>query len=399
MAETKQILANADQVLLGNYRRQPLLFVRGEGARLWDAEGREYLDMLAGIATCSLGHCHPKLVEALKVQSERLWHVSNIFYTEPGIELAGRLTRLSGLERAFFCNSGAEANEALIKLARKYQHDRGTGRYEIITAVNSFHGRTLAAVTATGQPKYHKGFEPLPPGFVHVPYGELEAFEAAITDKTAAILVEPLQGEGGVRVPPDGFLAGLRALCDKHGLLLLLDEVQTGMGRTGTFFAYQQAGIRPDAVSMAKALGNGIPIGAMLCTEQAGKALTPGTHASTFGGNPLACAVANVAVELIEEPSLLEHVRRMGERLVERLEKLRAERSALIQEVRGKGLLIGVELTREAAPMLAACRKEGLIINLAGEKVVRFAPPLNVDAEQIDRAAELFGRALASLPN
>lgn len=399
MAETKQILANADQVLLGNYRRQPLLFVRGEGARLWDAEGREYLDMLAGIATCSLGHCHPKLVEALKVQSERLWHVSNIFYTEPGIELAGRLTRLSGLERAFFCNSGAEANEALIKLARKYQHDRGTGRYEIITAVNSFHGRTLAAVTATGQPKYHKGFEPLPPGFVHVPYGELEAFEAAITDKTAAILVEPLQGEGGVRVPPDGFLAGLRALCDKHGLLLLLDEVQTGMGRTGTFFAYQQAGIRPDAVSMAKALGNGIPIGAMLCTEQAGKALTPGTHASTFGGNPLACAVANVAVELIEEPSLLEHVRRMGERLVERLEKLRAERPALIQEVRGKGLLIGVELTREAAPMLAACRKEGLIINLAGEKVVRFAPPLNVDAEQIDRAAELFGRALASLPN
>ncbi len=398
MAETKQLIDTANHVLLGNYRRQPVMFVRGEGATLWDADGKEYLDMLAGIATCSLGHCHPKLVEALKVQSEKLWHVSNIFYSEPSIALGARLTRISGLQRAFFCNSGAEANEALIKLARKVQHDRGTGRYEIICANNSFHGRTLAAVTATGQPKYHKGFEPLPAGFVHVPYGDLEAIEKAITDKTAAILMEPVQGEGGVRVAPKGFLEGIRALCDKHGLLMLLDEVQTGVGRTGTFFAFQQARIKPDAVSMAKALGNGIPIGAMLCTEDAGKSLSPGTHASTFGGNLLACAVANVAVDIIEEPSLLENCRRMGERLVEKLEKLRAEKPQLIKEIRGKGLLIGVELTRDASPVVGKCRDEGLIVNLAGEQVVRFVPPLNVSAEQIDSAVERFARALAALP-
>ncbi|MFN7131107.1 MAG: aspartate aminotransferase family protein, partial [Myxococcales bacterium] len=317
-------IETANQVLLGNYRRQPVVFVRGEGARLWDADGREYLDMLAGIATCSLGHCHPKLVETLKAQAERLWHVSNLFFSEPSIELGAKLTRLSGLSRAFFCNSGAEANEALIKLARKVQHDRGTGRFEIICANNSFHGRTLAAVTATGQPKYHKGFEPLPPGFLHVPYGDLAAVEKAISGKTAAILMEPVQGEGGVRVAPRGFLEGIRALCDQHGLLMLLDEVQTGVGRTGTFFAFEDAGIRPDAVSMAKALGNGIPIGAMLCTEEAGKALGPGTHASTFGGNLLASAVASVVVDLVSDPALLQNCRAMGERLTGRLEALRA---------------------------------------------------------------------------
>ena len=387
---------SANQHLLQNYKRQPVMFVRGLGLALWDSEGREYLDMLGGIATCSLGHCHPEVVEAVKKQVDTLWHVSNLFYTQPSIDLAERLTRASGLDRAFFCNSGAEANETLLKLARKVQHDRGQARFEVICADNSFHGRTLGALAATGQPKYHKGFEPMLPGMLHVPYGDLAAIEKAISPRTAAVLMEPVQGEGGVRVAPEGFLKGLRALCDKHQLLMLLDEVQTGMGRTGTMFAYQAEGIRPDAVSMAKALGNGIPIGAMLCTEEAGKALVPGTHASTFGGNLVAAAAANATFDVISRPATLENCRAMGARLQTHLKELQRAHPKLVLDVRGKGLLIGVELSVEAAKVVTRCRELGLIINVASEKVARFVPALTVSAEQVDRAVKLFGQALES---
>jgi acetylornithine/N-succinyldiaminopimelate aminotransferase len=384
----------ATRHLLNNYRRQPVLFVRGQGLSLWDSEGREYLDMLGGIATCALGHCHPDVVAAVKRQADRLWHVSNLFYTEPSIELAERLCEATGLARAFFCNSGAEANETLIKLARKVQHDRGEKRFEIICAQNSFHGRTLGALSATGQAKYHKGFEPMLPGMVHVPYGDLAAVASAITERTAAVLVEPIQGEGGVRVAPPGFLEGLRALCDRCGLLFMLDEVQTGMGRTGTLFAFQAEGVRPDAISLAKALGNGIPIGAMLCTEEAGRALGPGTHASTFGGNLLAAAAACATFDIVNRPETLANCRAMGERLIGLLRRLASELPEKVRDVRGRGLLVGVELSFEATKAVTRCRELGLIINAASETVARFAPALIVTEAQIDQAFALFSQAL-----
>ena len=381
--------------LLGNYKQQPIVLERGQGSRVWDAEGKAYLDLLGGIATCALGHCHPEVVAALKAQADKLWHVSNVFYSEPSIELAGQLTKASGLARAFFCNSGAEANEALLKLARKAMKDRGQPeRFEVLTFENSFHGRTLATVTATGQTKYQKGFEPLPEGFRHVPYGDLEAVKAALSPSTAAILVEPIQGEGGVRSAPAGFLKALRALCDEKGLLLLVDEIQTGMGRTGKPFAFQHAGIQPDAVSLAKSLGNGIPIGAMLCTEELGKALVPGTHGSTFGGNLLACAVANVVFRKVTDPKMLEEVRAKGEYFTARAKELQARHPERIKDVRGQGLLMGIELAQDAAPVIGRCREAGLLVNAAGEKTVRFAPAYVVTREELDEGLSLFERAL-----
>jgi acetylornithine/N-succinyldiaminopimelate aminotransferase len=383
--------------LLGNYKQQPIVLERGQGSRVWDAEGKAYLDLLGGIATCCLGHCHPEVVAALKAQADKLWHVSNVFYSEPSIELAGQLTKASGLERAFFCNSGAEANEALLKLARKAMKDRGQPeRFEVLTFENSFHGRTLATVTATGQTKYQKGFEPLPPGFRHVPYGDLEAVKAALSPATAAILVEPIQGEGGVRSAPQGFLKALRALCDEKGLLLLVDEIQTGLGRTGKAFAFQHAGIRPDAISLAKSLGNGIPIGAMLCTEELGKALVPGTHGSTFGGNLLACAVANVVFRLATDPKMLAEVSAKGEHFLSRARALQARLPERIKDVRGHGLLMGIELAQDAAPVIARCRELGLLVNAAGEKTVRFAPAYVVTREELDEGLAVFERALGA---
>lgn len=381
--------------LLLNYKQQPIVLERGLGVRVWDVEGKAYLDLLGGIATCALGHCHPEVVAALKEQADKLWHVSNVFYSLPQIQLAEQLTQLSGLDRAFFCNSGAEANEALIKLARKVMKDRGTPeRVDLICFNNSFHGRTLATVTATGQPKYQQGFEPLPPGFVHVPYGDLEAVKKAAGPTTAAILVEPIQGEGGVRAAPEGFLKALRALCDERGLLLLLDEVQTGLGRTGRFFAYQHEGIQPDAVSLAKALGNGIPIGAMLCKDALGKSLTPGTHGSTFGGNPLAAASANVVVRKVREPAMLREVQEKGAHFIAGAKALQKRLPAQIVEVRGQGLLLGVELNREVAPVISQCREQGLLINAAGEKTLRFAPAYVVTREELDEGLAILGRVL-----
>lgn len=396
-----QIMERAKRHLLGNYKQAPFVLERGEGAYVWDTSGKRYLDLLAGIATCSLGHCHPEVVAAVKAQADKLWHVSNVFYTQPSVDLAAQLTEASGLDRAFFCNSGAEANEALIKLARKVMHDRGTpGRHAIIAFDNSFHGRTLTTVSATGQPKYQKGFEPLTPGFVHVPFGDFEAVTRAVREDTAAVLVEPIQGEGGVRVAPPGFLKALRALCDEKGILLLVDEVQTGMGRTGAAFAYQHelpdAASRPDAISLAKALGNGIPIGAMLCREEHAKSLGPGTHGSTFGGNLLAAAAANVVTRIVCAPPMLQQVRELGQHFTQKAEALAARMPDQVKSVRGRGLLLGLELASEAAPVIARCREAGLLCNAAGEKVLRFAPPFVVTKEQIDEALGLVEKALAS---
>jgi acetylornithine/N-succinyldiaminopimelate aminotransferase len=385
--------------LLQNYKQQPVVLERGLGTRVWDADGREYLDLLGGIATLPFGHCHPGVSAAVKAQIDRLWHVSNVFYSEPQIALAEKLLALSGLERAFFCNSGAEANEALIKLARKFQKERGElERVEILCFDRSFHGRTLATVTATGQPKYQKGFEPLPAGFLHVPYGDLEAVRGAVGPRTAAILVEPIQGEGGVRIAPAGFLAGLRKICDQLGALLLVDEVQTGMGRTGRMFAFQHAGIRPDGISLAKSLGNGLPIGAMVCTEATGTVLVPGTHGSTFGGNPVTAAAALATVNLASDPAVLASNRTLGEHFLAGLRALRAEKPDQVVDVRGQGLLVGVELAFDAGPVVGRMRTQGVLCNLAGERTIRFAPAYLVTPAEIDQGIQALRGALAATP-
>ncbi|MFN0061205.1 MAG: aspartate aminotransferase family protein [Myxococcaceae bacterium] len=395
-SKNEQLIERAKHCLLQNYKQQPLVLDRGEGVRVWDVDGRAYLDMLGGIATCVMGHGHAGVIAAAKAQLDRLWHTSNVFYAEPPILLAEKLTKEAGLERAFFCNSGAEANEALIKLARRYPKDVGhPERFEVITFDNSFHGRTLATVTATGQPKYQKGFEPLPTGFRHLPYGNLEAVQQAIRPETAAILIEPIQGEGGVRSAPAGFLRALRELCDAKGLLLLIDEVQTGMGRTGKMFAYQHEGIRPDGISLAKALANGLPMGAMLCSEKVAGALPSGTHGSTFGGNPVAAAAANVVVDYVSQPAVLAANVSKGERFIAGVRALSGKLPGRIVEARGKGLLLGVELAEDAAPRVARLRESGLLCNLAGERTLRFAPAFVISEAEIDEALRILGQALS----
>ena len=397
MTKNEEIIERAKKRLLQNYKQQPIALVRGEGCYVWDADGKRYLDLLGGIATCALGHCHPAVVAAAKKQMETLWHVSNVFYSEPQIALAERLTASSGLPgaRAFFCNSGAEANEALIKLARRAQVDRGfTDRYELLTFESSFHGRTLATLTATAQPKYQAGFEPLPQGFRHAPYGDLEAVRRAIGPHTGAILVEPIQGEGGVRVAPAGFLKGLRALCDEKGLLLMIDEVQTGFGRTGKTYAFQHEGIIPDAFSLAKSLGNGLPIGAMVCTDEAAKALPSGTHGSTFGGNLVAAAAACVAFDLACSEEAMAQTTRKAAQLFELARAGQARTPGKVKEVRGRGLLMGLEIEGGAADVVARCRGNGLLVNMAGEKTVRFAPAFVATEEQLVEGLSLFERSL-----
>jgi len=393
---TKSVMERARAHLLQNYRQQPIVVDRGLGTRVWDVDGKSYLDLLGGIATCALGHCHPEVVAAVKAQLDKLWHISNVFYSLPQIELAEKLTAASGLERAFFCNSGAEANEALFKLTRKVQKDRGhSERFEIICFDNSFHGRTLATVAATGQPKYQKGFEPMPAGFLHVPYGDLAAVRRAVSPKVAAVIVEPIQGEGGVKVAPEGFLRGLRSLCDELGLLLLVDEVQTGMGRTGEIFAYQHERILPDAISLAKALGNGLPIGAMLCKEELGKSLPSGSHGSTFGGNLLAATAANAAFSIIRKPQTLSMVRAKGEHLFQAAKEIQSRHPEKVTAVRGRGLLMGVEIA-DAAAIVNRCREGGMLVNLAGEKTVRFAPPFTVTTEELDEGMRILDQALSA---
>lgn len=396
--DTKMLLEWSARYHTGNYSRAPICLVRGDGVRVWDSEGREYLDFAAGIAVSALGHGHPKLTGAIREAATGLLHVSNLYHTAPQIHLAKLLCEHSFADRVFFCNSGAEANEAAFKLARKYAKERfASDRYEIIATRGAFHGRTLATVTATGQEKYQHGFEPLVPGFKHVPYNDLRAMERAVDSRTAAIIVEPIQGEGGVNVPDDDYLPGLRKLCDAAGALLILDEVQTGVGRTGRLWGYEHAGIEPDIMTVAKALANGVPIGAMLAREEVARALTPGTHASTFGGTPFVASVALATLGIVIGEKIPERVARTGTHLMRGLRALAAKRPA-IREVRGRGLLIGMELSRPAAPLVDACREAGLLVLTAGEQVLRLAPPLIVTEADCDRALATLDAVLARAP-
>lgn len=385
--ETKKLIEDAEKYLMHTYSRFPIVLRKGRGMRVWGTSGKEYLDFIGGIAVNVLGHCPPKVVVAIQKQAQRLIHVSNLYHIEPQIKLAKLLCANSFADKVFFCNSGAEANEAAIKLARKYASDhRGADCYEIITTLNSFHGRTLGSLTATGQEKFHKGFHPLVPGFRYVPYNNIDALRAAVTPKTCAILLEPIQGEGGVVVPGGDYLKQVRQLCDEDGILLMLDEVQTGMGRTGKLFAYEQFGIVPDVMTLAKGLGAGVPIGALLANDKVAAAFQPKTHASTFGGNPLVCAAAITTLEVIlEDGFVLDHVNRMSRYFFERLSHLKSACPDKVLDVRGMGLLVAVELVRDALPVVNACIDRGILIGTAGAgNVLRFTPPLIVEEKDID---------------
>jgi predicted acetylornithine/succinylornithine family transaminase len=381
---TAELLRLSEQNIMATYKRFPLVIVRGAGSRVWDSDGRSYLDFVAGIAVCNLGHCHSAVVAAVKKQADTLFHISNLYHIEPQIKLAEELVAHSFADQVFFCNSGAEANEGAIKLARKYaQENLGPDRNELIAMDNSFHGRTLATVSATGQTKYQAGFAPLTPGFVHVPFDDLEALERAITDKTCGVLLEPIQGEGGIIIPARDYLARVRDLCDRHGLLLILDEVQVGMGRTGHLFAYEESGIIPDIVTLAKALGNGFPIGALLAKRTVAAAFQPGSHASTFGGNPLATAAAYATLKVLTETPILENCRRRGEYFLTRLKET-AQKFPIVREIRGRGLLIGMEIDGDGASIVEAMMQKGFLINCVGGRVLRFVPPLTVTEGEIE---------------
>jgi len=386
----KKIVALADRHIMNTYRRVPVALVKGEGAKLWDAGGKEYLDFVAGIAVCNLGHSHPKVVKAIKKQARELMHVSNLYYTKPQAEVAALLTKHSFADKVFFCNSGAEANEAAIKLARKYAHENlGADQFELITMKDSFHGRTMATITATGQEKFQFGFTPLLEGFQYVPFNNPDALEAAISPRTCGIMLEPVQGEGGVIIPDDGYLAKVRDICNRHKILMIVDEVQTGIGRTGKLFAYEYSGVKPDIMTLAKALGNGFPVGAMLATDEVARAFSPGNHASTFGGNLLAMAAAKATLQTLIKDGVLEHCQKMGSYFLAKLQALKA-RHSLISEVRGRGLMLACSLTIEGADIVRACQEKGLLINCTGGNTLRFVPPLIVEEKDIDAAISIL---------
>jgi acetylornithine/N-succinyldiaminopimelate aminotransferase len=395
MMRSAEIIALSDRYLFPTYARAPLALVRGQGTTVWDADGREYLDFFSSTVVTVLGHAHPAIVAAIERQAREILHVSNLHYCEPQARLAQALVETSFGDRVFLCNSGAEANEAAIKLARKYGHEHGDGRFEIVTLLGSFHGRTLATIAATGQEKVRTGFEPVPDGFRYAPFDDVAAAERAITARTIAIMLEPIQGEGGVVVPGDGYLRAIRELCDRRDLLLIFDEVQTGVGRTGTLYGYQHSGVTPDVMTLAKGLGGGVPIGAMLATERLAQSFGIGSHGSTFGGNALACSVALAVLETLKSEGVLASCVAMGERLRAGLERLR-ERFPIITGVRGRGLLIGAELSEPGAPIVERCLADGLILNCTVNRVLRFTPPLTVRAEEIDRGLAILERALAA---
>jgi len=378
--------------VIPSYGRTPLVLVRGRGSWLWDSEGKKYLDFFPGYAVSGLGHCHPMVVRAVVEQARQLLHVPNTYYNPQQGRLAELIVEHAFPGKCFFCNSGAEANEAAMKLARKAGQKRG--RYEIISMLNSFHGRTLATVTATGQTKYQEGFGPLLPGIRHVPFGDIGALARAVSEKTCAVMIEPIQGEGGIVVAPPEYFVALRRLCDERGILLIMDEVQTGMGRTGEYFAYQHVGVTPDIMTLAKTLGGGVAIGAMLAATRYADILQPGTHASTFGGNPLACAAGIATFEAIEKEQILKNVRRMGRYLRGRMERL-AARYPFIKEVRGEGLMMGMRLTIDGTMVVAECLKRGMLTNSTGDNVLRFMPAMTVKKQEIERAIrivdEVFG--------
>ena len=377
-------ISRADQYMFQTYGRFPITLVKGEGCRLWDDEGREYLDFVAGIAVCSLGHSSPLVQRALAEQAGKLVHVSNLYYTEPQTDLAQLLVENSFADRVFFCNSGAEANEAAIKLARKYSMEKfGPDRHVIISMRNSFHGRTMATLSATGQEKIQQGYDPLLQGFRFVPFNDIRALEASMGEDVCAVMLEPIQGEGGVVCPDPGYLKKVRALCNEKGVALIFDEVQVGMGRTGKLFAHEHYGVTPDIMTLAKALGNGLPIGAMLSTQELARAFGPGSHATTFGGTPLATAVSKAVLKSLLDDGWIHHAEEMGEYFKTGLNRLSSKYN-LIKDIRGLGLIVGVELDVPGAPVVEACREKGFLIICAQEKVLRFVPPLIVKKEEID---------------
>lgn len=382
----------ADRYMFRTYCRFPVVLVKGEGCRVWDEDGKEYLDFVGGIAVCALGHSSPLVTRVLEEQSKKLVHVSNLYYTQPQVELARLLVENSFADRVFFCNSGAEANEAALKLARRYAREKlGPNRHGIVSMVNSFHGRTMATLSATGQTKIQVGYDPLLEGFRFVPFNDVQALEQAVDPSVCAVMLEPIQGEGGVVCPGPDYLMRVRDLCSERGVLLIFDEVQVGMGRTGRLFAHEHYGITPDIMTLAKALGNGVPIGAMLATEELSSAFGPGSHATTFGGTPLLTAVSKAVLNSLLEDGWISHAEKMGAYFKERLEDL-GRKYDFVQEVRGLGLIIGMELKRPGAPVVEACLKEGFLINCAQEKVLRFVPPLIVQKDEVDRLVEALDR-------
>jgi acetylornithine/N-succinyldiaminopimelate aminotransferase len=381
---SQHLMNTADRVIAKTYKRFPIVITKGKGCSLWNTEGKKYIDFVSGIAVCNLGHAHPKVSEALSKQADILLHVSNLYYTEPQIELACRLTGNSFADRVFFCNSGAEANEAAIKLARKYFKDKGEKeRYRIVTMEKSFHGRTMATLSATGQEKIRKGFEPILEGFDHIPFNDIDALQKSIGPSTCAVLLEPIQGEGGVRCPDPDYLKAVRRLCDETEVLLIFDEIQTGMGRTGKFFAYEHFGIEPDIMTLAKALANGLPIGAMLAREEVAEVFGPGSHASTFGGTPIVTAASVQVVKVLLEENIIDHCAKMGAYFKERLSGLKAKHESIV-DVRGMGLLLGMKLEMEGDTIVKSCMEKGFLINCIQGNILRFIPPLIIEKEEID---------------
>jgi acetylornithine/N-succinyldiaminopimelate aminotransferase len=386
--DSQTLMMLSEKYIANTYTRYPIVLVRGKGTRVWDVEGKEYLDFVAGLAVCNLGHCHPKVVKALRDQAATLIHVSNFYYIEPQIQLASLLCKHSFADKVFFCNSGAEANEGAMKLARKYAKEKmGTDRYEIITMERSFHGRTFATLTATGQEKFHKGYSPLMPGFKYVPFNNSEAVRKAVGSKTCAVMLEPIQGEGGVGVPSEGYLKALREICDEKGILLIFDEVQVGMGRTGKLFAYEHEGVEPDLMTLAKSLAGGVPIGALLIKKGIAESFAPGDHASTFGGNPLATATGVAALSAILEEGMLENCEKVGAYFLARLEEIR-KHFDFVKEVRGRGLILGMELNMEGGFIVKEMMQRGILINCTMGNVLRFLPPLIVTKEEVDEVVK-----------
>ena len=395
----KKILEESSHYIMNTYGRYPLVLRKGQGMKVWSAEGKEYLDFVGGVAVNILGHCHPRVVVEIQKQAQRLIHVSNYYHIEPQIKLAKLIVESTFADKVFFCNSGAEAVEAAIKLARKYAKEQiDTKGCEIITAKNSFHGRTFGALTATGQEKFQKGFEPLVPGFKHIPFNNIKSLRKALSSETCAVMLEPIQGEGGVVLPDKNYLKEVRDICTENNVLLILDEIQTGMGRTGRLFAHEHFGISPDIMTIAKGLGGGVPIGAMLAKDHVASVFQPGSHATTFGGNPLVCAAAVATIQtLIEDGFILDQCNRMSAYFIELLMKLQNEFPRLIKEVRGRGLLIGMEMHIPCDKIVTSCMEKGFLINYTAGNVLRFIPPLIVQHEHIDALIKVLRRIFAKI--
>ena len=394
---SQTLMMLSEKYVAHTYARYPVLLVRGKGTRVWDLEGEEYLDFVSGLGVCSLGHCHPKVIKAIQDQAEKLIHVSNLYYIEPQIQLASLLCKHSFADKVFFCNSGAEANEGAFKLARKYAKEKmGKDRYEIITMERSFHGRTLATLTATGQEKFHKGYEPLMPGFKYVPFNNLGAVKKGIGSKTCAVMLEPIQGEGGVNCSSEGYLRALREVCDEKGLLLIFDEVQVGMGRTGKLFAYEHDGVEPDMLTLAKSLAGGVPIGALLIRNGIAESFNPGDHASTFGGNPLATAAGVAALTAMLEEGMLENCQKIGDYFLSQLEEIKIK-FPFDKEVRGKGLILGMELKIDGSSIVKEMLRKKILINCTMGNVLRFLPPLVATKEEVDHVVKALEEVFQGL--